>query len=233
MKRLNNYQFPVEITDEQAFEMGLVPISEIADISECDNPNSQRMSSDTRDRILWLDHDITQDADGIIMRHIMYWNQVDNGVPIEERKPIYIFINSNGGEISAAMALYDLIMLSKTPVYGIDVGYAFSGAFIVLLACHHRIATPHSWGMVHRGSSESSYSDHLSAHNSMKQWDAQVRDMEDIVSARTDIPREDVEKYMLTDSFFSASDMLKLGIVDEIATSIYDMVRLEKNNDQK
>ncbi len=212
-------------------DMQVLPEGTMIDISQleplADNmgqcPEDIQRMDDYDNRILWLDHDICQEDDALIMRSIIRWNQEDAELPVDKRKPIQIYINSNGGEISAAFALYDVILLSKTPVYGINVGYAFSAAFIVLLACHRRYGTPHSWYMMHRGSGDMCNTDHMAAHNSMRHWDLQVESMIDAIYANTNITREEAEKFMMSDSYFSSTDAFDLGFIHDIVITLDDI----------
>jgi ATP-dependent Clp protease protease subunit len=222
-------QIPIELTEEQLADAGIVYLSEAeAPGSTAASPEAAQINKDIGNRIIWLDHEITQADDGYICRYILQWNRDDIGIPIEERKPIYLFINSPGGDISVTFSLYDTIMMSKTPVYGVNMGYAFSGAIIVLLACAKRFGTAHSWYMAHRGSGECSVMDHMSAHNSMEHWDAQVEDLTEILSVNTNIEPEDAQRYMMTDTYFDSTRALDLGIIDKIIVSL-DEVFPESN----
>lgn len=213
------------ITEEQLREAGFVPVEEAqtADISMM-NPEAIQNMEDFCNRVLWIDDDIDQQTNGMVMRSIIQWNRDDRDVPVEQRQPIYLFINSVGGEMSAAFALYNTIITSKTPVYGINMSYAFSAAFIVLLACHRRFGMPYSAYMMHSGSSESFSVGYKAAYNGVIHWGWQVRDMVDIVRSRTKITQDDAERYIQTDTYFDASDAYKLGIIDEIIVSIEDLL---------
>ena len=54
-----------------------------------------------------------------INKIIHFWNDVDEDeYPIiSERKPIRIYINSQGGSLNAALTIVDAIKISKTPVF--------------------------------------------------------------------------------------------------------------------
>ena len=69
--------------------------------------------------ILWND-DIS-DATIDIALYIKKWNAEDKGIAPEERKPIKIFINSDGGSVDTVLHIIDMIHLSKTPIYTIGM----------------------------------------------------------------------------------------------------------------
>lgn len=66
---------------------------------------------------------------------------------------ITIKINSSGGDITQAFAIYDEIrLLSNTHVKTIAVGECYSGAAVILQAGDLRLATANTGIMVHKGS---------------------------------------------------------------------------------
>lgn len=69
---------------------------------------------DLKQRKLFLDTDVEQISAGNIAKHIMQYNAEDKGKSIEERKPIILYVASNGGEIDAGFELIDVIRGSKT-----------------------------------------------------------------------------------------------------------------------
>lgn len=221
-------------------EFQIIPVSdlsdeEMSDMLECshddvmNSPDQIMDMLDFANRALWLVGEINRSNSTQIIRKILRWNMDDAGLSADERQPIFIYINSNGGDITGSFALYDVIRASKTPVYGINIGYAFSGAFYMLLACHKRLGTKRSWYMMHRGSGENPGLDHLSSFRAQKQWDAQVEDMYDMITERTTIPRSVAENYMLTDTYFNAKDAKTAGIIDAIIDNIDDILPQERN----
>ena len=84
---------------------------------------------------------------------IRFWNRVDdeNNVPIEKRAPIKIYIDSNGGDLDATFTMIDAISLSKTPVWTINIGCAYSGGFFTFIAGHKRFTYPHGTFLYHEG----------------------------------------------------------------------------------
>ena len=55
---------------------------------------------DLNERILYLDFDIN-DALVDYSRRIIRWNRQDRDIPVEERKPIKLLINSYGGSLDS------------------------------------------------------------------------------------------------------------------------------------
>ena len=66
--------------------------------------------------------------------------------------PVYLVIDSGGGELYSALRLYDALEHMFTmEVSAVVLGECKSAATFVLLACKNRLATPHSRFMIHSG----------------------------------------------------------------------------------
>lgn len=96
---------------------------------------------DLKQRKLFISDDISQETIGDAVRHIMQINREDADIPVDERLPILLYVTSNGGDVDSGFELVDAIMLSKTPVYTINLGYQYSMGFLIGLAGHKRFAT--------------------------------------------------------------------------------------------
>ncbi|MBO7131956.1 ATP-dependent Clp protease proteolytic subunit [Candidatus Saccharibacteria bacterium] len=157
---------------------------------------------------------------GELVECIFDYNRADQGKDIESREPIRLYINSPGGDQNEGFALVDAIILSKTPVYTINVGQWSSMSFLIGIAGHKRFSFPHATFLLHDGSSgafgstnkvqdrvkfEERFENevvkaHVLAHSNMKgpEYDALAR----------------VEYYLLPE------DALDRGFIDEIVTDI-------------
>lgn len=108
---------------------------------------------DLKQRKLFLQVAIDQFSVGEIVHHIMQFNAEDKGIDVKDRKPILLYITSNGGSVDAGFELIDVIKNSKTPVYTINLGYQYSMGFLIGLAGHKRFATSNAKFLMHDGSS--------------------------------------------------------------------------------
>ena len=102
-------------------------------------------------RVIWIDSAIEGDIIGLA-RNIVRWNYEDRDIPVEEREPIKLFINSPGGVLIPTMAVCDTIISSTTPVYGINMHEAASAAAFIFICCHRRVAMPNAYFLLHLGS---------------------------------------------------------------------------------
>lgn len=107
---------------------------------------------DLKQRKLFLNSEIEQMSVADIAKHIMQFNKEDKGIPTENRRPILLYVVSNGGEVDSGFELIDVIQSSKTPVYTINLGYQYSMGFLIGLAGHKRFATKNAKYLMHDGS---------------------------------------------------------------------------------
>ena len=107
---------------------------------------------DLKQRKMTVNFEIEQFGISDIVRHILQFNREDAGIDPEERKPIILYVVSNGGEIDPGFELIDAILASKTPVYTVNLGYQYSMGFLIGLAGHRRYAMPNAKFLMHDGS---------------------------------------------------------------------------------
>ena len=69
-----------------------------------------------------------------------------------DTKPIYVYIDSPGGDVDAGFAIFDMIRFIKPPVYTIGMGLVASAGALILLAAQkdHRLGFPNSHYLIHQ-----------------------------------------------------------------------------------
>lgn len=152
---------------------------------------------------------------------IRFWNSVDNedNIPVNERKPIKVFIHSPGGFLTSTFTMIDAIKMSKTPVYTIAIGETYSGGFFTFLAGHKKFAYPHASFLYHEGATANG-GDANKFRNFAKFYDTQLEQLRQIVLDNSSISEEEYEKHIKDDWWLTAEEAVKYGIVDEILTEL-------------
>lgn len=166
------------------------------------------------ERIIWLDSKITADSLGIV-RYIQHFNREDQGIPVDERKPIRLMIHTSGGDLDISFSIVDAILTSVTPVHTINMGSAASGGFIILIAGTKRFCTQHSSAMVHPGSAQFSGTfDQFRTFAS--DYARTVEDMKAYILSHSHLNEENLSRLWGADMYLSSEEQLQCGVVDEI-----------------
>ncbi len=177
---------------------------------------------DLKQRKLFLDTDVEQISAGNIAKHIMQYNAEDKGKSIEERKPIILYVASNGGEIDAGFELIDVIRGSKTPVYTVNLGYQYSMGFLIGLAGHKRFAVPNAKFLMHDGSNFI-WDSGAKAQDKMefqKKVEARIRQY---VVERSHITEEEYDSKLRVEWYLFADEAKEKGFCDYILGVDCDM----------
>lgn len=169
-------------------------------------------------RVYWLENEICQE-DLFFVKRLIAWNAEDSGLPKEERKPVFLMIDTPGGDLYVTLSIIDAIRASETPVIGVVTGTAYSGGFFALLACDQRLGFRHSSYMIHKGSGAID-TDQTAAVEAMRQWQAQTNVLRDLTVERTKMPLKDVNKALRTDTYFSADKALEKGVLTGLISSL-------------
>lgn len=167
--------------------------------------------------ILWSDEidDTTID----IALYIKKWNEEDKGLPAEQRNPIKIFINSDGGSVDTVLHIIDMIYLSKTPVYTIGMGRVYSAGGLLLMAGQKRYIFQHTSCLIHDGSSGAIGSIGKMLDNLEFTKELEKR-MKQYILSSTRISEEQYDQNYRRDWFMFSEEMIELGIADEIVADI-------------
>lgn len=170
---------------------------------------------DLKQRKLFISTNICQETVDDAIRHIMQINREDMGIAIKDRKPIILYVTSNGGDVDAGFALVDVILSSETPVYVINQGYQYSMGFLIGLAGHKRFAMPHSKFLMHDGS-QFIYNSGAKAQDQMEFNKKQEERIKQYVLSRTKITSEMYDSQMRKEWYMFADEAKELGVTDYI-----------------
>ena len=170
---------------------------------------------DLQQRKLFLNCEVSQGSVDEIIHAILQYNKDDKGIKPEERKPILLYICSNGGEVDAGYSLIDVIETSKTPVYTINLGYWYSMAFIIGIAGHKRFATRNSKILCHDGMSMV-YASGSKAQDQMDFYKRLEARTKAHILKYTKISEELYQNKVRYEWYVFADEAKKLGIIDQI-----------------
>ena len=161
---------------------------------------------------------------------ILRINKEDEIIIPEKRKPIKIYINTNGGDIDVGLVLCNVIQQSLTPVYTIALGKAYSMGGLVLIAGHKRFAYEFTSILIHDGSlgiggSTKKVKETMNFYNEMENR------IKKFILDNTKYTEELYDEKYGSEFFMYAQQAKELGIIDIIIGEKSDVI--ESVNSQK
>ncbi|NTW26916.1 MAG: ATP-dependent Clp endopeptidase proteolytic subunit ClpP [Candidatus Moranbacteria bacterium] len=164
-----------------------------------------------KDRIIFLGTAIDDGVANAIIAQLLFLEQQN------PKEDIKIYINSPGGSVSSALAIYDTMQYIRCDVQTICVGIAASAAALLLGSGKKgkRFVLPNSEVMIHQvmGGAQGQASDiNIHAQHILKTKDK----LNSILAKHTGQKIAKVEKDTDRDYFMSASEAVKYGIVDKV-----------------
>lgn len=167
------------------------------------------------ERKIYLTSYISDESVLDIVRKIISYNAEDKGIPVEERRPIMLYISSDGGDVNSGYELIDIIIQSKTPVFTVNICRCYSMAALIIMAGHKRFSTANSTFLLHDG--DATISDCLSKFlDTAKHICDTYERTKDFVLSYSNITEDEYEKNSRREWYMFAKEAKKLGIVDSI-----------------
>ena len=142
----------------------------------------------------------------------------------QSSKPIRLFINSEGGNISDGFAIYDAMTQSKCKITTIGMGVIESMATIIFLAGKERYCYPTCRFMYHQGIQEYMEGEAKNTSNSKREV-AESDKLDNICNAiveeKTKFTAQEIDKLIQPGNFyFGAEEAVKNGFVHSIIQKI-------------
>lgn len=177
---------------------------------------------DLKDRKIYFNEVIDDDNVFPVIRNIMNINKQDDGIPVEDRKPIMMYISTPGGDVESGLSLIDAIMASKTPVYTINIGDNYSMGFLIGLAGHKRFTFKNSRFLLHDGF-ECIYDSASKVEDRKKFTNELDNRLKNYVLSRTKITAQKYARNRRKEWYMFAEQAKELGVVDYIVGEDVEM----------
>ena len=162
-------------------------------------------------RQIILTGEINTDLADSIVRQLLILDSED------EKAPIYMYIDSPGGDVDAGFAIFDMIRYVKAPVYLIGMGLIASAATLVLLAVEkdHRLGLPNSRYLIHQplGGMRGVATDIEIYAKDMEKIRAKLNKL---IADETGTPLEQVTKDTERDYWLDSEEAVKYGLISKI-----------------
>jgi ATP-dependent Clp protease protease subunit len=164
-----------------------------------------------KDRIIFLGTPINDEISNLIISQLLFLEAEDPD------KDIYLYINSPGGIITSALAVYDAMQYIKSDISTICFGQAGSMGAVLLAsgAKGKRYALPHARIMLHQpwGGIEGQASDiAIQAREIIRMR----KELDKILKAHTGQSLDKIQQDTERDFFMSPEQAIQYGIIDEV-----------------
>jgi ATP-dependent Clp protease protease subunit len=164
-----------------------------------------------KERIIFLGEPIDDSVANTLIAQLLFLDAENN------KEDIKLYINSPGGSVTSAMAMYDTIQHVKADVSTICVGQAASAAAVLLAAGAKgkRFSLPNSRILIHQvmGGAEGQQKDIVIAANEITRMKDQINQ---ILSKHTGQSAKKLEEDTDRDFWMTADEAKKYGIIDKI-----------------
>lgn len=169
-------------------------------------------------RQILLSGEINKDLAEKIVRQLLVLEADD------DKKTIYMYIDSPGGDVDAGFAIFDMIRFIKAPVVLIGMGLIASAAALILLAVdkENRVALPNSRYLIHQPSSGmKGVATDIEIH--AKEIEKTRGLLNQIIADQTGKSIQQVTKDTERDYWLSAKEAIEYGLVSKIVTTRKDL----------
>ena len=148
---------------------------------------------------------------------VSYRNFIDELNGLGDKKNINVIIQSIGGDVFAANAIYNALILNKATITGTIIGICASAATIILMACKNRRIAKNAMLMVHNPSVSlwGSYT----AEDILKLGSRIEKAKKSIAAAymeRIDKTEDEINQLMDQESWYVGQEAVDAGFCDEV-----------------
>lgn len=171
-----------------------------------------------KDRIIFLGSEVNEHTANLIVAQLLFLDNQDTS------KDIYLYINSPGGSVYDALAIYDTMQYIKSDIQTVGIGVQASAAAFLLSSGTKgkRYLLPHSTVMIHQPSS--------GTRGKVTDQEIDLREslrvkqlLESIMAKNTGQKPAKIHTDMERDLWLTSKQSKKYGLVDEVINSVKDL----------
>jgi len=164
-----------------------------------------------RDRIIFLGEDVNEHTANLIVAQLLFLDNESND------KDIFLYINSPGGSVYDALAIYDTMQYVKSDIQTVGIGVQASAAAFLLSSGTKgkRTILPNSTVMIHQPSS--------GTRGKVTDMEIDLKEslrikhrLNEIMARNTGQTVKKITEDMERDYWMTADEALKYGVVDKV-----------------
>ncbi len=196
----------------------MLPVPHIAEYDGKEMRSCDLFSRLLQDRIIIMADEVTDDMATIVCAEMLFLDAQD------QRKDIYLYINSPGGSVTAGLAIYDTMQFVSAPVATCCCGCACSMGALLLAAGApgRRFSLPHAQILIHQPSmGVHGMTTDIQIHARQAQY---VKDLlAEIMASHSGQTVEDIARNTERDMFLTAQEAVKMGLIDRVISCKNDI----------
>src|SRR5882762_9138461 len=167
-----------------------------------------------KDRIVFLGDQVNEMTANVVVAQLLFLQAED------AKKDIYFYINSPGGSVYDALAVYDTMQYVTNDIQTVGIGMQASAAAFLLSSGTKgkRLLLPNATVMIHQPSS--------GTRGKVTDQEIDLREslrvkkmLEEIMAKNTDQKIERIHEDMERDRWMSAAEAKKYGLIDAVIQS--------------
>ena len=167
-----------------------------------------------KDRIIFLGDDVNEHTANLVVAQMLFLENQD------PNKDIIFYINSPGGSVYDAFAIYDTMQFVKCDIQTVGIGVQASAAAFLLSSGTKgkRLILPHATVMIHQPSS--------GTRGKVSDMEIDLREglrlkklLNEIMARNTGQSLKKITDDMEKDYWMSAEESMKYGVVDKVINS--------------
>jgi len=164
-----------------------------------------------KDRIIFLGQDVNEATANIVVAQLLFLQSED------PKKDIFFYINSPGGSVYDALAIYDTMQYLTNDVQTVGIGVQASAAAFLLSSGTKgkRFMLPHATAMIHQPSSGTRgkvTDQEIDLQESLRI----KRLLEEIMAKNTGQKPTKIHEDMERDKWLTAQEAKKYGLIDDV-----------------
>jgi ATP-dependent Clp protease protease subunit len=167
-----------------------------------------------KERIIFLGSDVNEASANLIVAQLLFL-QADS-----PKKDIFFYINSPGGSVYDALAIYDTMQYISSDIQTVGIGVQASAAAFLLSSGTKgkRFALPNSTIMIHQPSSGTT-GKVTDMEIDLKEGLRLKQSLNEIMAANTGQKITKIKEDMERDYWMTADEAKKYGVIDEVITT--------------
>lgn len=168
-----------------------------------------------KDRIIFLGDDVNEHTANLVVAQMLFLENQD------PNKDIIFYINSPGGSVYDAFAIYDTMQFVKCDIQTVGIGVQASAAAFLLSSGTKgkRLALPHATIMIHQPSSASGRAKISDLEIDLREGLRLKRLLNEILARNTGQTLKKIESDVDRDYWMTAKEAKDYGLVDKVIDS--------------